>query len=236
MTVHCTLLGTMLTCPSAAHAIASGPILADWVRWAGVVVAIIGTAVAAPAGTALIWRRVRSGLQKAVRKVHVFLARFLPFLRRSATVHGVTAMGKMRMGGSATATVTPGWDPSTSLESQVQRLHEQMVWVYAEIDRARQDARDGDAELRQLIERHAGELQAADEAHRAEHRMDQRRAASVDAHGIFLLGLSVIMTGIPDELARFPPLGWLFAVGGPVTAVWVARRVWAQRRGREALP
>ncbi len=88
MTVHCALVGTVLICPSAAHAVASGPVLADWVRWAGVVVAIIGTAVAAPAGTALIWRRVRSGLQKAVRKVHVFLARFLPFLRRSATAHG----------------------------------------------------------------------------------------------------------------------------------------------------
>ncbi len=144
-------------------------------------------------------------------------------------------MHKMGMGGSGTVTVTPGWDPSAPLESQVQRLHEQMVWAYVEIGRARQEARDGDTELRRLIERHAGELQAADEAHRAEHRMDQRKAASVDAHGIFLLGLSVIMTGVPDGLAHFPLLGWLFAVGGPVLAVVLAWRVWRQRRGQATL-
>jgi hypothetical protein len=234
MTVHCTMVGTVLYCPPVAHAMppALGTTLSDWVRRSGVAVAIIGTAVAAPEGTALIWRWVIAALRVALGKVRAFLARMLPFLRRRATVHALAGSAVVRSGATATATVTPGWDPDASLESRVQRLHEQMVWVYAEIDRARQEARGGDAELRQIMDQHVGELRAAHQAHQEVHVATQRQAARVDARGVVLIGLGVIMTGIPDELAYFWPVGWIFIAGGVALSFWWAYRAWSQRRAQ----
>jgi hypothetical protein len=182
--------------------------------------AVIGTLVAAPDGTAWILRKVRGAVRWAWRKIHVFLARYLPFLRRSSTVHGVAASAVARSGVTGTATVTPGWDPDASPEAMIQRLHEQEVWVYAEFERARQEAREGDAELRQIIEQQTGKLRAAHQAHQAVHEVTQRQAARVDARGVILIGLGVVMTGVPDGLATLAWLRWLVITAALAVTVW----------------
>jgi hypothetical protein len=60
---------------------------ADWIRYAGVMIAFAGVLIAAPDGVAEAWRPV----SRAGRKARASLARVLPFLRRSATVQGVAA-------------------------------------------------------------------------------------------------------------------------------------------------
>ena len=52
----------------------------------------------------------------------------------------------------------------------------------------------------------------------------------VGARGVALLGLSVIMTGIPDEMAYVAPVAWLLATGGVLVAIWMAWRVWRERK------
>ena len=38
----------------------------------------------------------------------------------------------------------------------------------------------------------------------------EKQAATIDSRGILLLGAGVILTGIPDELARVVWVGWMF--------------------------
>jgi hypothetical protein len=116
-----------------------GTSLSDWVRRSGVAVAIIGTAVAAPEGTALIWRWIKGALGRARSWLaSTWLVSVLPFLRKNATVHGVTAHLRAEAMFGAVATSAPGWDATASLEGKVHRLHDQMQWVFAEIEKARQ--------------------------------------------------------------------------------------------------
>jgi len=238
MTVHCTMVDAVLYCPPVVHAMppALGTALPDWVRRSGVAVAIIGTAVAAPEGTALIWRWVKGAAGRARGWLaSTWLVHVLPFLRKSATLHGVAAHLRAEAGVGAVATGVAGWDATASLEGKVDRLHDQMQWVFAEIEKVRQEARDGVAGLRQVVEQQADELRTAQQAHQAAHAAAQRQAAQVDARGVVLIGVGVIMTGIPDELAYFWPVGWLFIAGGVALSFWWAYRAWSQRR-TEAQP
>jgi len=61
-------------------------------------VAVFGTAVAAPEGTVRLWRWITGPVRWAWRKVRPWLARYLPFLRRSATVYPKTASGAVVVG------------------------------------------------------------------------------------------------------------------------------------------
>jgi hypothetical protein len=47
-----------------------------------------------------------------------------------------------------------------------------------------------------------------------------RQAARVDPRGVVLLGLGVVMTGVPDGLARFAWLGWLVIAGALAVTIW----------------
>lgn len=145
------------------------------------------------------------------------------------TIHGTGGLVLPKLTVTATATAKPGWDQRASLEARVSRLHELMDQAYEEIGKVRQEARNGIAELRQVVEQHAGELRAAHQAHQESHAAEQRQAARADARGLWPVGLGIVMTGIPDELAALTPLGWLFAVGGPLFAIGMAGWVWRQR-------
>ncbi len=222
-TLHCLLIGMALHW-QAVHPAPPAATLADWVRRVGVVAAVFGTAVAAPEGTARLWRWITGPVRWAWRKVRPWLARYLPFLRRSATVYPNTASGAAVIGAVGVRATGFTWNPNAPLEDQVRLLHEQMIefhaLVFAETDKARQEALEGDAELRQMIEQHAGELRALHEAHQAAHVAAQRQAARVDARGVVLLGLGVVMTGVPDGLARFAWLGWLVIAGALAVTIW----------------
>ena len=232
MTVHCTMVGTVVYCPPVVHTLPSalGIGLSAWVRRAGVFVAVVGTFIAAAEGTAVAWRTIKAVSGGArTWAAGTWLVHVLPFLGRSATIHGAGALVLPKLTVTATATVTPGWDEQASLEARVMRLHELMDRAHEEIGKVRQEARDGIDELRRVVEQQAGELRAAHQAHQESHAAEQRLAARADARGLWPVGLGIVMTGIPDELAAFTPLGWLFAVGGPLFAIGMAGWVWRQR-------
>lgn len=223
MTLHCLLTGMALHC-QAVHPTPPAATLADWVRRVGVAAAVFGTAVAAPEGTARLGRWITGPVRWVWRKVRPWLARYLPFLRRSATVYAEAAGGAVMAGAVGVRATGFTWAPDAPLEDQVRLLQEQMIefhaLIFTETDKARQESREGDAQLRQIIEQHAGELRALHEAHQAAHAAAQRQAARVDARGVVLLGLGVVMTGVPDGLARFAWLGWLVIAGALAVAIW----------------
>jgi hypothetical protein len=95
--------------------------VAEWFRWIGVGVAIAGVLIATPAGVAETGRRLRGGL----RKSRGWLAHYLPFLRRGATVHGVTANATIRMSGVANGYKWQLWEPDANDSRKIEVLHQQ---------------------------------------------------------------------------------------------------------------
>jgi hypothetical protein len=57
-------------------------------------------------------------------------------------------------------------------------------------------------------------------------REQERTAAEVDARALPLVGLGIVMTGIPDGLARFPALGWIVVGAALLYAARVLPRAW----------
>lgn len=200
---------------------------ADWIRRAGVLVAIIGTAVAAPDGTAWLWRTAKAMPQRGWSKARGVLAQLFPGLRQENTGGAQLALGKFRLSGRGT--VLHGWSKDTPLEERINILRDNLNTVLAEVGDARREALRGVAELRQELEQRLATVEDAHQAHQAAHAITERQAARVDAHGVVLLGLSIVMTGAPDGLAAVAWVGWLFAIGGLAVAIGTAYWAWRFR-------
>jgi hypothetical protein len=223
---HCVMVGMVLHC----QAVKLPATEADWVRRFGVLVALVGTLVAAPEGTVLIGREIWTALRTARRRIWGSLARFLPFLRRSANVQGVTASSSTRAPSPSMRATGLQLRPDADLKERVDLLDQHIVQAFREIETVRQEAAAGDAALRQKIEREVNDLRAAIDVHQAAHTAAQRQSAQVDARGVVLIGAGVVMTGVPDGLATFPWSGWLVIALVLVVAVWATTEVVLDRR------
>lgn len=198
------------------------------------IVGVAGVAIAAPDAMALVvgW------LARRLRALRALLARVIPFLRHDVNVDLPTARGKV----GATVSMTLKkfqingdvlvWDSEASADAKADLLHEQLLKVFAKItevrqdvNEARQEATAGDAALRERLEARVGELAAESQQMRQWLEARDRRAARVDARGLFPIALSIVMTGISVDLANISWLGWIFVLGAPAATFWIGLRV-----------
>jgi hypothetical protein len=124
-------------------------------------------------------------------------------------------------------------EPGASADAKADLLHKQLLKVFAtitevrqDVSQARQEATAGDAALREMLEARVGELAAESQQMRQRLEARERRAARVDARGLFPIALSIVMTGIPVDLAHISWLGWIFVLGAPAATFWIGLRVW----------
>jgi len=199
---------------------------ADIIRYLGVGVAVIGTAIAAPAGVGLITRSIGRRSRAMARRARGALARFIPALRRDVTVHAVTASARASLAGSASVSVTGfGWQPDADLDSKVERLREMIEAVMGDVGRAREEARQADGALADRISSVEQDLAQRLEELRNRIERAERDAARTDARGVLLLGLGVVLTGIPTELADVAVVGWAVVAGAILATASVIRSV-----------
>ena len=203
--------------------------LADYVRWTGVLVAVAGAFEAAPAGTARIWALGR----RYVSCVRAWPARIAARLGgEPAAVQAVTAtvsvtMKKARL--SATGSV---WDPAAADRERIETLHQRDLLQEQRIGDVERQGRDQVGGVRSELRREADDLRAASNAIAARIGDMENRSARTDARGIAVVVVGIVLTGVPDGLARFAPVGWLAIVAAVATAsavgIWVIR---AERAG-----
>jgi hypothetical protein len=198
----------------------SGMIETDVVRWAGVIVGVAGAIVVAPSGARSIlltawvgvcrtWAAIRriwdsfvTGKKEPVPAVNVMAG--------LAAAHG-TAGGTLalrRHGAPVEEQLRLLWDGLDRLAGQIRKIGEDNQSREEAI--AARLAREG-AARRQL----RAELAA-------ERRRDERQAARVNACGLPLIGLGIVMTGIPDGLAKWAWVGWLFIAIATVLVLGLA--------------
>lgn len=177
------------------------------IRYVGVAVAVVGTGAAAPGGVNWLIRRFGESRRSVVIRIRSWLAQVFPSFAKSVTVQVGTAM--------ATATALPpeivvrrGWEEFAPMIAKIERLrlmlgdlNQELRRLEQRLDqevvRVRTDMEEVLTEIRESIQRLSDHVYAS-----------ERDSARADARGILLLGLGVVMTGIPDGLAHFPPVGW----------------------------
>lgn len=190
---------------------------ADWIRWVGVITAIVGSVVAAPSGGLLIVRQVAAAVWIGFQ----WLANHRPF-RRHAGATPRTASGQatipLRFNVQAEGLVGPG--PETSTGEQLQMLWKEVTRLHGKINQVSQDAQQRLSDLASRLDSATADLQAAHQAMSRQWEEEQHRSVHIDARGLPLIGLGILMTGFPDGLAVWAWFGWL------VTAVAVTLMLW----------
>ncbi len=196
-------------------------LLSDLCRWVGVAIAVVGSVVVAPAGAGLLWRTASDWMRERLDVARAWLSRFLPFLRRHHQV--VITDGIATGSGVGTPKVTAygaGFSGSGTLEARIDLLQQQLGVVQgrlSELDRSLQqevaDRQQALACLEELLRSGVTQL-------RLRLEKQQQQAAVVDARGLPVLGLGIVLSGIPNEISDIPfGLGWAFPVFGIGAAI-----------------
>lgn len=212
---------------------ADASLLSDVNRWVGVGIAVVGAVVVAPSGTRLLVRSAWVWLRRQGARTRGQLARFLPFLRRDLNVQGVTASIGVGLGGVGTLTVSGrAWHPTASVDERIEALHQHITEVEGRLNEVSQQLSQETSKR----ERALAELEAGLSAETAKLRRlleeQEHRAARVDARGLPVIALGIVLSGIPDQLASIPyGIGWVAPVLGIAAAVAAGVPAW-----REAHP
>jgi hypothetical protein len=233
----------------AAHV--GGPTEADWIRWAGLLLAFTGTLAAAPAGVAHLLRSPGSAYQAAwgwvlkVTGVEALIAMvvkavfaWIGDLMKQAP--NVRVSRDMRVDESG-ADIQIDWDQNAPLKVKVERLHAVLTQVLEQVSVVRQAAESRDADLRARLDRAAAELRAATATLKSRVDAAELDTAKAASRGVILVGIGVILTSIPDGLARIAWIGWLtFAIAlflfCSVTLAIVQEQLASARAHRAAQP
>lgn len=238
MSARCAHVTIVLLAHHAATQ-AAGPTELDWIRWTGVLITAVGTLVAAPGGVARLVRAVGATVtaiwwlltfifsKKARAKAGSGLGGVLKFL---AAVFLSAVAGEP----DSEPPVTPvkpqiQWDEGESTEAKLERLRRGLEQALEQISDVRRDAQAADAELNKALDQVKKDVQTVNADLRSRMDAAEKQAAAIDSRGILLLGAGVILTGIPDELARVAWVGWV-AIGVSVfvmlcllLALWLGR-------------
>ena len=173
--------------------------------WLGVLLSLTGSIAVAPQAVPQLWKLAKHD----ARLVRGHLARFLPFLRRSATVHAVAASGSVHMT-AAVLGVTGKVTHNGPLEEQVNQLWAEIDLVRGDITKLRSDT----VERAEAIERSVKDV---DHRERDQHEELLRRLQEAEeqqtefnARALPLIGFGIVLMTAAGWLAQRPI--WVNAV------------------------
>jgi hypothetical protein len=203
-------------------------LLSEVNRWVGVTIALVGSVVVAPDGTRLLWSSSWARLRHQGFRAQVWLARKLPFLApyvlrnlrfASSIVMGAGGEGINFPRSVAVADERP-WPTAASVGARIEALRQYVAEIEERLDDAVRwlgdEARVRTVAIRELDRKLADAT--ADLRRLAETR--DRQAAVVDARGLPVIGLGIVLSGVPEALAALPwHLGWAMPVLGACSAI-----------------
>ena len=192
--------------------------LVDTVRVVGVAVAMIGAFVTAPSGFRELLNRGRP--------VRGFFARWIPTLREHAAIRTKTVVGVAIIAGGVVT--VDGWasEPDATIERRIELLGEHIDFLQQQLNHHQTATGQRFDELRTELQAVTVELRSAvDELGR---RLDLTRdeAEKVDADGLPLIAVGILLGGLPDHWVAQPAVASLLIVlaFGIVALLVLARR------------
>lgn len=193
--------------------------LDEVIKWTGVIVAMSGAVLSSPEGA----KRLLRDTWRAIRRL---------FGHQRQSPSGTPKTINSYIYGTDSLRAELMWGADSPLDSRIDILLGRVVGLTAELDQVK-------AGLSKRLDDHNQRLaelaNALDEAKRSLHmRIDinEERAARIDAFGLPVIGLGILLSGVSPELASIPWLGILltvFSVGLTliVLALGVKRGAWS---------
>ena len=201
--------------------------LAEWIRWTGVAVAVAGVLIATRDGVREIWRHIREPSWLRGLLSHLSFP-FNSYASRTARARP----GSARVAaGDLWPTTTRPWEPDADDHRKIELLHIQHDLLQDDASRFRQEMFARLASIRAEISAADERLSKAHRELRMAVREKDRRAAQIDARGLWPIGFGILLTGIPAELAHFAAVGIAVAVIAVVITLSLA---WAGMAARAA--
>jgi F0F1-type ATP synthase assembly protein I len=182
----------------------------DFTRYVAAFVATIGAFVVSPHGTALVLSHAARPLVLALD----WLNRWVPFLRRGATAHPVTAHATLTATGSVRVRASRAWParPTVKSLSEVVRqalddVDRELNDIWETLGGQRSEAKQELVRVRERLDGSLSDLQA---------RMNaaERVQAEHDARALPGVGVGALMGIIPREIAALPLLLYILLLVG----------------------
>jgi hypothetical protein len=186
--------------------------LADVLRVEGVVVALVASFLAAPYATRHLWERVKQRLGEARQLVGSLAKRLWRWLTggaRTVQVHPANMAFEGEAVMPVTASLTTSWtvNADDELTLRVERLERRMGEVNERVtmldEKVQAEATERRKAIDALIERFSEDVQSVRDKLAAR----EQDALRVDATALPVIGLGIVLSGIPDFLAASTGLG-----------------------------
>jgi hypothetical protein len=191
-------------------------------RWVGVVVALVGTIVVAPSGWTLLLQSISQFTEEWLRAARTQISRIVPWLRPKPTSVSMSARvgGSASLSASARISVAKGWNPTAPVDARIEILLQRIIEAEGQLDAITRNVSDESSARKAAIEEVERKFQTETRALRSAIENQERYAALLDARGLPSLAIGIVLSGVPDDLARIPlHLGWLLPVIGVAAAL-----------------
>lgn len=203
-------------------------------RWLGVLIALLGAALANPDATAHGIRSLQQHLLGMARRVWGWLARFLPFLRRAAVIH--TASGNVNLTSRVMTSHARGIAPlvrDATVEEKIEALDKRTVRLDREVGELQVQLDKSNGELRKEIASTASDLRREIAQTREAIEELDRQTIHSDASALPIIVLGVVLSGLSPDAAAVPMwLGLLVLAVCTATAVVLSWRILSAWRAR----
>lgn len=194
----------------------------------GVTVAVIGAVLVAPNGARLLLRSLRQWSAQAIATARQKLG--LP-----GRVHHLEAHDTLSISESSRVYVGSArgdnWDPSGPVDERIANLRRRVEELQAGASQLSRSLA-GETAARQAAVQELGSRLSSELAQvRADLSTIADQTARIDARGLPLIAAGIVLSGIPEELARWIyPVGWGLPVGAFLLALAVVAQAVRTRR------
>lgn len=203
--------------------------MVESIRYLGVAEAFLGTFATVPHVWPIYARRVRRLIAHARGR----LARWLPFLRRHAQVFVGDAIGISSGVGSAIGSGYAGWDANATADERLDWLHQETERLGESIRTVDIAHRDANAALRNDLTDTSSRLDAKLTGLQTGIENREQAAANIDAEALPIVGLGILLSGLPDAAVNVTPIAVVLLVVGGIAllfGLFLVRTQWRARR------
>lgn len=181
--------------------------LAVIVKYAGLLIAVIGCIIVAPIGHVVA--DIRAGVHKKGGLIRAALARKFPRFRRTITAQAGTAIASSIAARATVTTTSTVWSPDDPADERIERLRKDFLRLEERHnDLVRQIAKekaDQEQALSDLERRLLGETEKLREIIEEK----ERESVEIDGRGFWPILVGLILTNTASEVAYLPWLAWL---------------------------
>jgi hypothetical protein len=173
--------------------------LVEAVRYVGVAVAVFGALITARSGVRVVLDDVR----RAIRTGRDFVLRHIPWYHLSVTIHPAPISASASMSGNLTVTATgSAWPENGPMAEQIEVLRKRTERLATDLARLRTDNTEMISSLRAELNTAKAERSKAVAAIRQGLDRREQQAAQIDAGGLPLIAIGIVLLGLPDQAVK----------------------------------